>query len=531
MSANGARDVVVIGAGHNGLVAGALMARAGLKVLVLERRETVGGAAVTEEFHPGFRASTVAHATGPLRAELVRELGLDSRGVEFVRPEPRVFAPLPDGRSVRLWGSAERTAAEVHRLSPADARRYPEFQRSLAAVAALLARTLGLTPPDLDRPWKDDPFALVGLGMGFRGLGRADGQRLLRWLPMAVADFASEWFETDLMRAVLCARGVYGMLAGPWSAGTTANLLFQAAADGGNGAGSAVLVRGGLGALTAALAEAARGFGAEVRTGVAVERILTGDGRAAGVVAAGGEEIRARAVVSGADPRRTFLGLLEPTALDPFDVQRLRHYRQQGMASKVNLALSALPDFAAARGEDPAALLAGRIHIGPGVDYLERAFDEAKYGGISPHPYLDVTIPTLTDPSLAPPGRHVLSAYVQYTPYTLRGSEWPARRDELADLVLRTLEEYAPGITRLVVHRQAITPLDLEETYGLTGGHPGHGEPALDQIFVARPLLGWARYRSPVPGLYLCGAGAHPGPGVTGAPGANAAREVLKDLA
>jgi phytoene dehydrogenase-like protein len=532
VSANGspARDAVIIGGGHNGLVAAALLARAGLKVLVLERRDVVGGAAVTEEFHPGFRASTVAHAAGPVRAEVVRDLGLEARGVEFIRPEPRVFAPLPDGRSVRLWGNPERTAAEVHRLSPADAQRYPAFHRSLGAVSTLLARTLALTPPDLDRPWKGDPFALVGLGMGFRGLGRADGQRLLRWLPMAVADFASEWFETDLLRAAICARGIYGMFAGPWSAGTTANLLFQAAADGGNAAGSAVLVRGGLGALSTALADAARGFGAEIRTGAAVERILTADGRAIGVVAAGGEEIRARAVVSGADPRRTFLGLLEPTALDPFDVQRLRHYRQEGMASKVNLALSALPEFTAARGEDPRALLSGRIHIGPGVDDLERAFDEAKYGGISSRPYLDVTIPTLTDPSLAPPGQHVLSAYVQYTPYRLRQSEWAARRDELAGIVLRTLEEYVPGIAGLVLHHQVLTPLDLEATYGLTGGHPGHGEPALDQIFVARPLIGWARYRSPLAGLYLCGAGAHPGPGVTGAPGANAAREILKDL-
>ncbi|HET8646248.1 MAG TPA: NAD(P)/FAD-dependent oxidoreductase, partial [Vicinamibacteria bacterium] len=444
-------------------------------------------------------------------------------------PEPRLFAPLPDGRSLRLWGSAERTAAEVHRLSPADAQRYPEFRRSLDAVAGLLARTLALTPPDLDRPWKDHPLALIGLGMGFRGLGRTDGQRLLRWLPMAVADFAAEWFETDLLRALVCARGIHGMFAGPWSAGTTANLLFQAAAGGG-GAASSVLVRGGLGALSQALADAARAFGAEVRTGAAVERILTSDGRAVGVVTAGGEEVRARAVVSGLDPRRTFLGLLDPTVLDPFDVQRLRHFRQEGMASKVHLALSALPEFTAARGEDPQALLSGRIHVGPGVDHLERAFDEAKYGGLSSHPYLDITIPTLTDPSLAPPGHHVMSVYVQYTPYTLRLSDWRTRRDEVAEVVLRTLEEYAPGIGRLVLHRHVLTPLDLEETYGLSGGHPGHGEPALDQVFVARPLIGWARYRSPVGGLYLCGAGAHPGPGVTGGPGANAAREILKDL-
>lgn len=526
----GQRDVVVVGGGHNGLATAALLAKGGLRVLVLEGRDTLGGAAVTEEFHPGFRVSSLAHTAGPLLASLVDELRLPAHGLDLIEPEPRLFAPLPDGRSLRLWGNAERSAAEVHRLSPRDAQRYSEFHRSLGAVSAVLARTLSLTPPDLERPWKGDPLALLGLGLGFRSLGRADGQRLLRWLPMAVADFAAEWFETELLRAVISARGITGTFAGPWSAGTTANLLLQAAAQGGNGAGSAVMVRGGLGALSHSLADAARGFGAEVRTGAPVERILMQDGRAVGVVTRGGDEVRARAVASSVDPRRTFLRLLDATALDPFDVQRLRHYRQQGMAAKINLALSALPQFTAARGEDAAALLSGRIHIAPSVDDLERAFDEAKYGGISSRPYLDVVIPTLSDPSLAPSGRHVLSIYVQYTPYALRDGGWPGRREELGDIVLRTLEEYAPGLTGLVLHRQVLTPLDLEETYGLTLGHPGHGEPALDQLFVSRPLIGWARYRSPVPGLYLCGAGAHPGPGVTGAPGANAAREILKDL-
>jgi phytoene dehydrogenase-like protein len=525
----GGRDVVVIGGGHNGLVTAALLAKGGLKVTVLEAREALGGGAVTEEFHPGFRVSALAH-TAALRASLVQELGLPARGLTLLEPEPRLFAPLPDGRSLRLWGNPERTAAEVHRFSPRDALRYPEFHRSLGAVAAVLARTMTLTPPDLDKPWKGDPMALLGLGFGLRGLGRTDGQRLLRWMPMAVADFAGEWFETELLRAVLSARGVYGMLAGPWSAGTTANLLLNAAQTGGNGAGHSVQVRGGLGALSAALAAAARGFGAEVRTAAPVERILVRDGRATGVVLAGGEEIAARAVASAADPRRTFLGLLDPTVLDPFDVQRLRQYRQQGMAAKVNVALSALPAFTAVGSEDAAALLSGRIHIGPSVDDLERAFDEAKYGALSSHPYLDVTVPTLADATLAPAGQHVLSVYVQYAPYRLREGAWPARRETLGDVVMNTLEEYAPGLGRLVLHRQVLTPLDLEEEYGFTFGHPGHGEPALDQLFVSRPLLGWARYRAPVGGLYLCGAGAHPGPGVTGGPGANAAREILKDL-
>jgi len=524
------RDVVIIGAGHNGLVAAALLARSGLKPLVLERRAVVGGAAVTEEFHPGFRASTVAHLAGPLRASVAEDLGLAGRGLKLVEPEPRVLAPLPDGRSVRLWGDPERSAADIARISPRDAEAYPRFHRSLSATADLLARVLALTPPDIDRPAPRELVSLAGLGLGFRGLGREDAQRLLRWGPMAVADFAAEWFETDVLRAVVCGRGIAGTFAGPWSAGTAANLLLQAAASGGNGAGTAVHVKGGLGALTQVLADAARGYGAEIRTAAEVDRITTKDGRGTGVVLTGGEEIAARAVASAADPKHTFLRLLDAAVLDPEDLLRLRNYRQEGMASKVNLALSGLPAFTAVRGEDAVGLLAGRIHIGPEVEDLEHAFDDAKYGGISRRPWLDVTIPTLVDPSLAPEGSHVMSIYLQYTPYRLKEGEWAVRRNEVGDAALRLLEEYAPGIGRLVVHRQVLTPVDLERTYGLTGGHPFHGEPALDQLFLARPLLGWGRYRSPVAGLYLCGAGAHPGGGVTGGPGANAAREMLKDL-
>jgi len=371
---------------------------------------------------------------------------------------------------------------------------------------------------------------MLKLGLGFRGLGRGDAQRLLRFGPMAVADFAAEWFETEALRAVISARGITGMMAGPWSAGTTANLLLQAAAAGGNGAGSTVYVKGGLGALADSLAAAARRFGAELRTEAEVHRITTKEGRVTGVVLANGEEIPARAVISGADPQRTFLGLLDPAVLDPEDLRRIRNYRQAGMASKVNLALSALPSFAALRGLDAAGLLRGRIHLGPDVDTLERAFDDAKYGGISTIPWLEATIPSLVDPTLASPGRHVMSVYVQYTPYRLKEGTWASRKEEVGDLVLSAREAYAPGIGELVLARTVLTPAELEGTFGLTGGHPFHGEPSLDQLFLARPLLGFARYRAPIAGLYLCGAGAHPGGGVTGGPGANAAREVLKDL-
>jgi phytoene dehydrogenase-like protein len=522
--------VVVIGAGVNGLTTAALLAKAGLAPLVLERRETVGGAAVTEEFHPGFKASTVAHTSGPFRESVVTELGLARHGLATIEVEPRVVAPLPDGRSLSLWGDPQRTAASLSSWSAADARAWPEFHGALGRISVVLARVLDTTPPDLDEPRLREAFTFLGIGLRLRRLGRRDGQNLLRWGPMAVADFVQEWFETPLLQAMVAARGIRGAFAGPWSAGTTANLLLDAAASGGNGAGATVFVKGGLGALTGALAAAARSFGATVRTGAAVERIVAREGAVAGVVLAGGEEVEARAVISAVDLPRTFLTLVDPALLDPEDVRSVRNYRIQGMASKVHFALSALPDFPALRGPDQDVPLRGRLHFGPHIDALERAFDAAKYGGPSPRPYLDVTIPSIVDPSLAPAGRHVLSAYVQYTPYRLKSGSWKERRNDVTEAVLSTLEEHAPGFRSLVLGQQVLTPLDLEETYGLTGGHPAHGEHALDQLFVSRPLLGWARYRSPIPGLYLCGASTHPGGGVTGGPGQNAARAILDDL-
>jgi phytoene dehydrogenase-like protein len=521
-------DVVVVGGGPNGLTTAALLAKGGLKTVLVERRATLGGAAVTEEFHPGFRTSSVAQTAGPFRASLVSELGLSSNGLAFLEPEPRLFAPLPDGRALRLYGDPARSAASLAAFSAKDAARWPEFHAAMQRTASVLARTLTLTPPDLDDPQVRDVFPLLGLGWDLRGLGRKDGHNLLRWGPMAVADFAQEWFETPLLQAVVAARGIHGAFAGPWSAGTTAHLLLQAAATGGNGAGSSVLVKGGLGSLTQSLAAAAKRLGVEIRTSAPAARVIVKDGRVAGLALESGEEIEAKAVASSADLHRTCLGLLDPAALDPDDLRRVRNFRLQGMASRVSLALEALPSFPAA-GDDLQALQ-GRIHVGPEIDALERAFDEAKYGGISRHPYLDVTIPSLTDPDLAPAGKQVMSVYVQYTPYRLKTGDWKTRKGEVLDVVLSTLEEYAPGLRRLVVGSQVLSPRDLEDTYGITGGHPGHGEPSLDQLFLSRPLLGWGRYRAPVPGLYLCGAGTHPGGGVTGLPASNAAREILRDL-
>jgi len=523
--------IVIIGAGHNGLVAACYLAKAGLAPLVIERREVVGGAAVTEEFHPGFRCSTLAHSAGPLLPQVARELELERHGLTFITPEVRVFAPATEGRSLCIYTDAARTARGLERLSAHDAAKYTEFRESFARIGRVLAPLMWRTPPSVDSPTLGDLWNLGKLGKNFRGLGKRDAYRLLRWGPMAVADLVAEWFETELLRAAVAARGITGAFAGPWSAGTSLGLLVQAAFDG-QPLAPASFVRGGMGALTQALADAARAAGAEVRTGAGVGRVLVKGGRAAGVVLDGGEEVAARAVVSNADPRTTFLRLVDPTELDPDFLTKIRNYRSTGAAAKVNLALAGLPSFAALKtaGADGAAELRGRIHIGPDIDYLERAFDAAKYGDFSHEPYMDITIPTLADPTLAPEGRHVCSVYVQFAPYTLKEGDWASRREEFADAVVKTLSTYAPNVADLILQRQIITPLDLEREYGLAGGHTLHGEMSLDQFYAFRPVIGWAQYRTPLRGLYLCGAGTHPGGGVTGAPGANASREILKDV-
>lgn len=525
------RDVVIIGGGPNGLVAACYLAKAGHKPIVLEKRGVVGGVAVTEEFAPGFKTSSVFHAAGPFLPSIARDLGLEKHGLSFIQTEVRVFAPAPDGRSVTLYGDSKRTASELEKASPHDAKGYLSFQDTLGRIGKVLEPLLTMTPPSIDDPSLGEMWNLLGLGRKFRALPRRDAFRLLRWGPMAVADLVAEFFETELLRATVAARGIYGTFAGPWSAGTCLNLILQAASDS-NAAGPATFVRGGMGALTQALAAAARGFGAEVRTGATVARVVTKDGAAAGVVLSTGEEVLARAVVSNADPKRTLLGLVDPIDLDPDFLHKIRNYRAAGTIAKVHLALSALPEFSAlkAAGSGASGALSGRIHIGPEIDYLERAYDAAKYGDFSPHPYCDITIPTLTDPSLAPSGKHVMSVVAQFAPYKLKGKDWNGQREALGDAVVETIAAYAPNLKGLVSSRQVLTPLDLEETYGLTGGHLLHGEPALDQLFTMRPLLDWAQYRMPIRGLYLCGSGTHPGGGVTGAPGANASREVAKDL-
>lgn len=521
------RDIVIIGGGHNGLVTAFYLAKAGYKPLVLERRPQVGGAAITDEFHPGFRCSTLAHTAGPIRPDIVRDLKLEKQGLKLITPEVSVTALTPDGRALSLYQDARKSAQEVAAFSQKDAAKYPEFQESLGKMGRVIGEALATPPPNIDHPSSADLWGMLKTGRAIRNLGKKDMYRLLRWGPMAVADLAAEYFETELLRAVVAARGVFGTFLGPWSAGSALVLLIRAAGDA-HPAGSAFFAAGGMGALTQAMASAAQVAGAEIRRGAEVIEICVKDGAASGVILSTGEEIDARVVISNADPKRTLLKLTDPTHLTPDFVQKLQHYRGNGTVAKVNLALSGLPNFTALKNGDAAALT-GRIHIGNEIDYLERAFDASKYGNFSPHPYLEATIPSLTDPTLAPEGKHVMSIYVQYAPYKLKG-DWETQRKPLGQTVVKTLARYTPNLPELILTHQIITPQDLEDTYGLTGGQIFHGDLALDQFFTMRPLLDWARYRTPIENLYLCGSGTHPGAGLTGGSGANAAREILKDL-
>jgi phytoene dehydrogenase-like protein len=529
-------DAVVVGAGHNALVTAAYLAKGGLRTLVLERRDRVGGAADTSELAPGIRVPTLAHTVGRLRPSVQKDLGLARHGLKLVAPEVRVFAPRAEGLGITLYGDPEATARELAKtpsVGAKDAVAYPRFDKSVRSLGRFLDHLGRETPPDIDTPRLTDALMGLRLGRSFRGLGRDGSRTLLRVLPMAVADLVAESFESPTLRAVLAWRGVRYGSVGPWSGGTASMLLHDGAGNDGGAAGETVYAVGGPGALAEALAAAARGFGAEIRTDAEVARIDARDGRVHGVVLASGEEIPARSVVSGADPKRTLLDWIDPVALGPSLGWRAANIRTPGVVAKVNLALSALPSFPAAHGE---AQLHGRILVAPSIDAIEHAFDESKYGRWSATPIVEATIPSLSDPSLvagAPAGTHVMSVLAQYAPYALRSGSWESETRQLGDAVVGVLETVAPGISKLVTAREVLTPVDLESRFGLTGGHPLHGEAGLDQFYLWRPLLGHARYRlapESLEGLYLCGSGAHPGGGITGGPGQNAAREILKDL-
>ena len=523
--ASSKRDIVIIGGGHNGLITAFYLAKAGLKPLVLEARGQVGGCAVTEEIAPGFRCSALTHSAGPIREDIARDMRLAQHGLKVARPKDglRLVAPTPDGKTISLFDDVQRTSQSIAAFSQKDATAYGDLQAVMAKLHRVLAPLMKMPPPSVDSPSSGDVLGVLKAGKAVRGLGKRDLYRLLRWGPMAIADFASEWFESEPLRAVIAARGIFGTFLGPWSAGSTTVMLMRAAADA-HPAGPTAVPIGGIGAVTQAMAATAHAAGAKIRVNAPVAQITSKNESVTGVVLENGEEITASTVISNVDPKRTLLGLLDPGQLEPDFLLKLRNTRANGTVAKINLALNGMPKFA-----NDIAATGARIHIGPEIDYLERAFDHAKYGEFSAQPFLEVMVPSALDETLAPVGKHVMSVYMQYAPYNLR-HDWDQQKDALRDTVIGMLTQYAPDLQQRIEHAQVITPKELEQKYGLTGGHIFHGELALDQLFTMRPLLDWAKYRMPLEGLYLCGSGTHPGAGLTGASGANAAKQILSDI-
>jgi phytoene dehydrogenase-like protein len=517
-------DVIVIGGGHNGLVAAAYLAKAGKQVLVLERDEHVGGILRPTQPAPGFIAPGLIHTVGRLRASVVKDLKLDRFGYQTVTPTVRMHAPMPDGSAVTFWGDATKTADGIAGRNAHDAQAFLDFDKKMRAIASFLAYVQVATPPDPKSPSLADAIMGLKLGRAFRDLGAKTGREAIRAMPMAVADLVQEVFQDEALRGPLATRGVLYTAMGPWATGTAQVFLNDSAGTDGGAAGTAVFPKGGTGALATAIEQAATGLGVQIRTGADVVAIRSRGTRALGVTLADGTEIDAPLVVSAADPKRT-AALCDPVTLGPTMVWRTGNIRQPGATARVNFALSGLPAF---HGGD-AERLSGRIVIGPSIDDVERSMDAVKYGHVSEEPTLEAAIPSLTDPSLAPEGKHVMSVVFQAAPYALRDGDWASERDRVGDIAVKTLETYAPGFGELVEAREIITPKDMESAFALSGGHVQHAEPALDQFFAWRPIFGEARYGYLLDGLYLAGSGAHPGGGITGGPGANAARQILKD--
>jgi phytoene dehydrogenase-like protein len=523
-------DLIVIGAGHNGLVTAAYAARAGLKVLVLERREVLGGACVTEEVWPGYKVSTAAYVNSLLRPEIIRELELQRHGFEMLPRSPSSFTPFPDGRSLMLGPDKALTRREIAKFSTRDADALPRYEAMLERVADFLEPTLVMTPPN---PWSLRPANLVQLaklGLGFVRLG-TDGQKAVEILAGAATPILDRWFESEQLKVTLATDAIIGAMASPSMPGT-AYVLFHHVMGECNGVrGVWGYVRGGMGGVSGAIAGAARERGAEIRTSAEVIRILVKQGTVQGVALADGTEIRAPRVASGADANVTFLKLMDNGDLPPEFVEAVRNIDYASASCKINIALSELPDFTSVPGTVPGPQHRGTIHISPTMEYIERAYDDAKYGRPSERPIIEATIPSALDDTLAPPGQYVMSMFTQYFPYRLApGLSLPEEKEKYADRCFDLMNEFAPNFKRSVIARQVLTPVDLEQRFGLTGGNIMQGAMSLSSLSFMRPVPGYADYRTPVRGLYLCGAATHPGGGVMGACGYNAAREILRDV-
>jgi phytoene dehydrogenase-like protein len=519
-------DAIIIGAGHNGLTAAAYLGRAGRRVLVLERRHLVGGAAVTEELFPGFRYSVCSYVVSLLRPEIIRELGLARHGLELL-PLDGTFTPMPSGNYLWRVNDHAATFRDIARHSRADAEVYAEYGRAMVEMGRFAKDLLAMTPPDPTSPRLRDLRALGALARRFGDLPEMDRHNQLQLLTMSAVDFLDQWFETDVLKATMAASGIIGTFQGVRSPGTAYVLLHHYMGDIDGAFRSWGLARGGTGSVSNAIASAARSHGVEIRTETAVKHILVKDGEATGVVLENGDYFMARTVLSSVDPRLTFLRMVGEEHLPPEFAGDIRRYKFRGSSGKVNLALDGLPSFTARPGDG--AHLRGAISISPSVDYMERAFDEAKYGRYSRRPYVDIVIPSLTDPTIAPPGKHVMSCFVQYAPYALAEGSWDDHREAFGDAVVNAIGAFAPNIRDLILHRQVLTPLDLERDFGLSEGNIFQGELSLEQLFFLRPAPGWAGYRTPIRRLYLCGSAAHPGGGIMAAPGRNAANRVLED--
>jgi phytoene dehydrogenase-like protein len=523
---SGRYDAIVIGGGHNGLINAAYLARAGKRVLVLERRSLVGGAAVTEEIVPGFKFSVFSYVVSLLRPEIIRDLDLPRHGLEILPLESTV-TPMLNGDYLAAWPDHDLTRREIARHSLRDADAYEEYSRLMGLMAMAVKPIISMVPPDPASLSPRDLRGLLRLSTHLRSLPEARFHALYKLMTMSSADFLDEWFETDVLKATKSASGIIGTFMGPRTPGSAYVLLhhYMGEIDGAFRAWG--FAKGGTGAISTAIAQAARESGVRIRLEAEVTRVLAARGRAAGVALASGEELRADVVVSSLDPKRTFLTLLDSAELPRDFVDDVRRYKIRGSSGKVNLALSELPDFTCLPGSG--AHLRGAVSISPSLDYVERAYDDAKHGAFSKQPYMDIIIPSMIDPHMAPPGQHVMSIFVQYAPSTIQGGWDDARREAFGEAVIAALEQFAPNIRRAIIGQQVLTPADIERITGLTDGNIFQGELALHQLFFLRPSPRWAQYRTPVRGLYQCGSGTHPGGGIMGASGRLAALEILRD--
>jgi phytoene dehydrogenase-like protein len=524
-----AYDAIVIGAGHNGLTAAAYLARAGLSTLVLERRDIVGGCCVTEEIAPGCRVSTTSYIASMLRPEVISELRLADYGLRMIPCDPAIQVPFPDGHVVPWWADRERAREEFAKISAKDAARFVQVDDQLKKLARYLQPFFLEPPPEIDtsslKGWTD----LLRAGKRFRGISNQEIAQLVSFLTGSLGEFLDQNYESDKIKTMFLANNVYGKHGGPYQPGTAIGLLFHLLSGGEHELqGFYGHVMGGMGSITQALAAAGTKLGVEIRTGASVSRVDVRDGRARSVVLQDGAEIRGRVVLSNADPKRTFLGFLDAKQLPEDFLLAVRGIKMDGPCAKVNMVLAEEPRFTGTR---PSATALERTFytLVPSLEFAERCYDVAKFGDIPEELWVDCVVSSNADASLAPPDRHILTCFVQYVPYRLRHGNWDEKRELLGDRVVKKIAEYAPNVPGSIVARQVLTPLDLEHTYGLTEGNIFHGDLRLEQLFFMRPVPGWSQYRTPIEGLYLCGAGAHPGGGVTGAPGRNAAHQVLRD--